>query len=50
MELGCRVLQLPVLESCDPKRRVMVAFGLGVTYVLLRNSMLGVRQERQPSE
>lgn len=34
----------PVLESCDPERRVMVAFGLGITtYLLLRNSMLGVR-------
>lgn len=34
----------PVLGSCDPERRVMVAFELGVTtYLLLRNSMLGVR-------
>lgn len=34
----------PVLECCDPECRVMVTFGLGVTtYLLLRNSMLGVR-------
>lgn len=31
-----------VLESCDPERRVMVAFGLGVTtYLFLRNSIFG---------
>ena len=40
----------PVLESCDPERRVMVPFGLGITtYLLLRDVSLNSFCEPQAS-